>query len=334
MIFPGPFISRNFLGKHPFFWVLIKHNKFLPVLAFILLVLNPQTGFSDTALSDDEFSLEKPYHPKQFKWVVGSHIAGFTGTMLLLNEAWYKNHPRSSFHFHNDLADWKQMDKGGHVVSAYHLSRFSHYSFRWAGLTNNQSAFWGGISANLFLATIEVLDGFSKEWGASWSDLAANITGSATFYLQQIYWQEQKIIWKYSFSKSGLYQYRPDLLGSNLAENMLKDYNGITYWLSFNLHSLLGKPESMPPWLNLSAGYGAYGMLGSISNPAMHNGELLPHFERYRSFYLAPDIDYSRIQVNSEILQAIFTALNFIKFPAPALEYNRVQGVRVHWVFF
>ena len=96
----------------------------------------------------------------------------------------------------------------------------------------------------------------------------------------------------------------------------------------------MGKPENNPLRLIISAGYGANGMLGSISNPAMHNGELLPYFERYRSFYLAPDIDYSRIQVNSEILQSIFTVLNFIKFPAPALEYNRLHGVQFHWVFF
>jgi hypothetical protein len=304
------------------------------ILILTLLVFNSKMVYPCSASSDDEPYLEKSSDPQRLNWVAGAHIAGFTGSMLLLNEAWYKDHPRSSFHFHDDLADWKQMDKGGHVVSAYHLSRFSHYSFRWAGLTNNQSALWGGISANLFLATIEILDGFSEEWGASWSDFAANITGSASFYMQQVYWQEQKIIWKYSFSRSGLDQYRPDLFGSNLAENMLKDYNGITYWLSFNLHSLLGKPENVPPWLNLSAGYGAYGMLGSISNPVSHNGEYLPHFNRYKSFYLAPDIDYSRIQTNSEIFQSVFTALNFIKFPTPALEYNQEHGVRFHWVFF
>jgi hypothetical protein len=32
-------------------------------------------------------------------------------------------------------------------------------------------------------------------------------------------------------------QYRPNVLGSSLAEQILKDYNGQTYWLSVNLHS-------------------------------------------------------------------------------------------------
>lgn len=334
MIFPGPFISRYFSKRQHFFWSLVKQSKLSLTLILTLLVFNTKMVYPCSALSDDEPNAEKSNDSHRLNWVAGAHIAGYTGSMLLLNEAWYKNHPRSSFHFHDDLHDWKQMDKGGHIVSAYHLSRFSHFSFRWAGLNNQQSALWGSVSANLFLATIEVLDGFSEEWGASWSDFAANLTGSASFYFQQIYWQEQKISWKYSFSQSGLQKYRPDLLGSNLAENMLKDYNGITYWLSFNLHSLLGKPENIPPWLNLSAGYGANGMLGSISNPASHNGEPLPYFDRYRSFYLAPDIDYSRIRVNSEILQSILNTLNFIKFPAPAIEYNTVNGFVFHWIFF
>jgi len=329
-------IKRNFSKGFFLFWIAEKYRFFSAILLLACLTFIQLNSYSTNlvSLSENEVNPEKSYNPARLKWVTGAHIAGFTGSLLLLNEAWYKNHPRSSFHFHDDLHDWKQMDKGGHIVSAYHLSRFSHYSFRWSGLNNRQSALWGSISANLFLATIEVLDGFSEEWGASWSDFAANLTGSASFYFQQIFWQEQKISWKYSFSQSGLQKYRPDLLGSNLAENMLKDYNGITYWLSFNLHSLLGKPENIPPWLNLSAGYGAYGMLGSISNPASHNGEPLPYFDRYRSFYLAPDIDYSRIWVNSEILQSILNTLNFIKFPAPAIEYNTVNGFVFHWIFF
>jgi hypothetical protein len=53
-------------------------------------------------------------------------------------------------------------------------------------------------------------------------------------------------------------QYRQtNVLGSSLAEQMLKDYNGQTYWLSVNLHSFYKNPK----WLNLAIGYGANGML-------------------------------------------------------------------------
>ncbi len=267
-------------------------------------------------------------------WVSGGHVVVYTGALITLDQLWYSDYPRSRFHFHDDLSHWKQMDKAGHALTAYHFSKLSHQTFRWAGLTNNQAALWGSISGNVFLTTIEILDGFSEQWGASWSDLAANIVGSLFFYTQQTLWHEQKVIWKYSFSQSGLEKHRPDLLGGNLAENMLKDYNGQTYWLSFNLHSLAGESTYLPPWLNIAAGYGAMGMLGSEKNPQTYHDSPLPQMTRYRQFYLSPDIDLSRIPVSSPTLQYVFDILNFIKLPAPAFEYNTQTGFQFHWMFF
>ncbi|MFW5706422.1 MAG: DUF2279 domain-containing protein [Bacteroidota bacterium] len=272
--------------------------------------------------------------PYRLHLVTTAHVIGYTGTLLMLNELWYKDHPRSSFHFFNDSGHWKQMDKAGHTVTAFHFSKLSYRTFRWAGLDNKQATLWGSISGSAFLTTIELLDGFSREWGASWADIGANTFGALSFMMQQYWWQEQKILWKYSFSPSNLSQYRPGLLGSTFAENLIKDYNGQTFWLSFNLRSLLGAKNSLPPWLNVALGYGAMGMLGSSQNPASHNGRPLPVHNRYRQFYLAPDIDFSRIPTRSPTLQQILTTLNFIKFPAPALEYNSEHGWVLHWVFF
>lgn len=53
---------------------------------------------------------------------------------------------------------------------------------------------------------------------------------------------------KYSFHQTKYSQYRPDLLGSNIIENSIKDYNGMTIWLSFNIKSLiLKKTANSPP---------------------------------------------------------------------------------------
>lgn len=266
--------------------------------------------------------------------VSSAHIAGYTGALLVLNHMWYRDFPRSSFHFHDDLAHWKQMDKGGHITAGYHLSRLSYKSFQWAGLENNKAALWGAISGNLFLSTIEILDGFSEQWGASWSDLAANAIGSLTFYGQQVTWQQQRIAWKYSYSQTGIEKYRPDLLGANLAENIIKDYNGLTFWLSFNINSFSPENSFIPDWLNIALGYSGMGMLGSSTNPDFHNGIALPDYTRYRQLYLAPDIDLSRIPTSSNTLQQILSVLNFLKFPTPALEYNTHTGLVFHWVFF
>jgi hypothetical protein len=88
----------------------------------------------------------------------------------------------------------------------------------------------------LLLTAVEVLDGFSSEWGASSGDIIANASGTA-FVSQELLWKEQRITPKFSFHTTQYAQYRPNVLGSSLAEQMLKDYNGQTYWLSVNLHS-------------------------------------------------------------------------------------------------
>jgi len=186
----------------------------------------------------------------------------------------------------------------------------------------------------LFMTTIEVLDGFSEEWGFSWGDQAANVIGSGLFYFQQIAWESQKMKVRYSYSSSGLQEYRPDLFGTNVAEHILKDYNGMTFWLSANMNMFSKEREIFPPWLNMAIGYSADGMLGSVENPAEHNGQILHEMQRYRQWFLAPDIDFSQIDTDSQFLTIVFKALDFVKFPAPAVEYNRKHGWRVHLVYF
>lgn len=267
-------------------------------------------------------------------FVAGIQVGGYSVALIALNEAWYKDYPRTRFHFHDDLPDWFQQDKLGHVAATYHLGRLSAASFRWAGLENNPSAWWGMASGLGFITAVEILDGFSLEWGASLSDMAANTFGAAAFLSQQLAWKEQRFFIKYSYSGSGLAQYRPALLGSTLPEQMLKDYNGQTFWLSMNLRAFLPPESRFPAWLNLALGHGAYGMLGSRANPAFFEGVPLPQMNRYRQWYLAPDIDFSRIPVNNPWLKSFLSTLNFLKMPAPALEYNPEQGLRFHWIFF
>src|SRR5690606_1550417 len=52
-------------------------------------------------------------------------------------------------------------------------------------------------------------------------------------------------------------------------------------------------------------------------------------FTRCRQFYLAPDIDLTKIKTNSRVLKFIFEATRYIKFPLPELEYNSKN----QWVF-
>ena len=193
----------------------------------------------------------------------------------------------------------------------------------------------GGSLGFVFLGIVEVFDGMSSGWGFSWGDMAANTFGTALFMSQQLLWHEQKITMKYSFHQTKYSQYRPDLLGSNIIENSIKDYNGMTIWLSFNIKSLILKKDSkFPSWINVAIGLGADGMTGAFENVSSHNGIPVPEYQRCRQFYISPDIDLTRIPTNNKFLKTTLKILNFIKIPLPALEYNSNGNFVWHWIYF
>ena len=57
-----------------------------------------------------------------------------------------------------------QMDKVGHVISAYQASKWVYGAMRWSGMKNKNAALFGMGVGTAFQATIEILDGFSSEW--------------------------------------------------------------------------------------------------------------------------------------------------------------------------
>ncbi len=272
-------------------------------------------------------------YEKRKKILTYGATAAYAGSMTLLYQAWYKNYKQSPFHFYNDNDNWMLADKMGHTFTSYQISRLGHGASKWAGYPENTSVWVGGATGFVFQTVIEVLDGFSAGWGASPGDLAANTLGSALFISQQKLWQQQRITIKLSYHHTKFNNYRPDLLGSNEIESILKDYNGLTIWLSGNLKSFW--PESaLPDWLNMAVGYNAYGMTGASSNSMSYNGNPIPEFDRTRRFLLSPDIDWTNIESDSRFVTMLLKGLSFIKLPAPALEWNQKNGLRVHLVYF
>lgn len=267
--------------------------------------------------------------------VLGTEAALYVGSMTGLYYLWYAGYPQSSFHFYNDNAEWLQMDKAGHSMSSYHVGLMGYEALRLAGCDEKRSILYGGPIGFIFLTTVEVFDGLSDGWGFSWGDIAANAFGTGLFMGQQALWHEQRISMKYSYHHTQYAQYRPDLLGSNLPERMLKDYNGQTIWLSFNIKSLFLNNESrFPSWLNIALGYSGDGMTGAFDNTLTHNGKTIPEFTRTRQFVLSPDIDLTRIPVNNKFLKTTLKVLSFIKFPMPAVMLDTNGDFTWHWLYF
>jgi uncharacterized protein YfiM (DUF2279 family) len=265
------------------------------------------------------------------KWIVGiGTVAAYATSFIYLNEAWYKGYPRSSFHTFNDAGEWKQMDKVGHAWTAYNTGRGTTGLWRWAGVHEKNSILMGSGTSLLYMLAIEYLDGRSAGWGWSWTDVAADFSGSILFSAQELGWKQQKIQLKFSSHKKiyeqPLNERANNLFGKSFYERLLKDYNTQTYWLSFNISSFL-KKKNVPDWLNISFGYGAEGMFGGYENIAYDKtGAIIfdrRDIERYRQWYFAPDVDFTKIKTSNKLLRTVFYALNAVKFPSPALEFSK-----------
>lgn len=248
-----------------------------------------------------------------------------------MNQLWYADYPKSDFHFINDNAQWLQMDKAGHVFSAYQFGRFSKEALQWSGVSRKNQLLYGATLGFVFLSAVEVMDGYSSNWGASIGDVAANASGTVMYLSQELLWNEQRIVPKFSFHTTPYAQVRPNVLGNTLSEQILKDYNGQTYWLSVNLHSFI-KDSKVPKWFNIAVGYGAEGMI--TGNDAFINTIFLPESKRYRQFYFSFDADLTKIPTKSHLLKTFFSIFNSVKIPAPTFEINGKGNFKFHYIYF
>lgn len=253
-----------------------------------------------------------------------------TVSLVGLNQLWYADYKQSNFHTINDSSEWVQMDKFGHVFSSYHMGRIGADALAWSGVSEKDQLIYGATLGFAYLGVVEVFDGFSEEWGFSWTDILANATGTGLYVGQQLLWNEQRITLKYSFHKTQYASQNPNKLGEGLMEEMLKDYNGQTYWLSFNLHSFFNE-STIPKWFNVALGYGAEGMLTG-ENENVDNFVITQN--RARQYYLSLDVDLSKIETKSHVLKTIFSVFNAIKVPFPAMEFTEKNGIKVHGIYF
>lgn len=265
--------------------------------------------------------------------VVGIESGLYAASMVGLNQLWYKEYPKQKFHFFNDNKEWLQMDKMGHVFSAYYIGLIGMETFDWCHTKENTKVWLGGSLGFIFLSTIEVLDGYSAGWGFSVGDLTANTAGYLLAASQQQLWKEQKIMLKVSFHETEFAQQRPNALGASYAQQILKDYNGQTYWLSFAIKEFLPKKSKFPNWLNIAIGYGATGMYGADDNIWQSNGATydFSQVQRKRRLLLSLDINLWKIKTKNKFINSVFKTVGWIKIPAPAFEFGTNK---FHWLYY
>lgn len=255
-------------------------------------------------------------HIKRIRTLLLAEGAAYTGLMIGLHELWYKDQERSAFHFFNDNREWQQVDKVGHAYSTHQLSRIQYQALKWAGMPERKAALWSSLGGLAWMLPIEILDGFSAAYGASSGDLLANTSGALLFGSQQLLWGQQRLMPKFSFHPSRWAAKRPNLLGTSYPEQLLKDYNGQTYWLSADLNAFTG--GKTPRWLNLALGYGASGMV--YAHPEQNKAW---GYQSYAQVFIAPDLNLRHIRTNKKAMKLLLFILDGIHLPAPALEFSQ-----------
>lgn len=284
----------------------------LRIIVTFLVIFSTGLSFAQRA-----FEHSDTINKKRFIGVNSIVISAWSGSMIGLSQIWYKDIPKSNFHTFNDSKNWLQMDKAGHFYASYKINELTSSMVQWSGASNN-TALWIGTATSVgYQTTFELFDGYSQEWGFSWSDVLANTLGSASYLGQQIAWNEERIIPKFSFAPTIFAKERPTILGGNYSESLLKDYNGQTYWLSFSPGTFL-KNSKIPKWACISLGYSAHEKLVGDQGYYISPMTGKEYFEK-RELLLSLDIDFSRLPIKRKWLKVLVRQLNYLKVPFPSI---------------
>lgn len=286
-------------------------------IAFIIILSTSLLNAQDSTSVDQ-------INRKRLNTVIIGGTVAYGVTLYGLHELWYSEGESQPFTFFNDHAEWNQIDKIGHFYSSFYFSYGTSKALQWCSVRKTKADFYGALTGFLIMLPIEIMDGYSASYGASSGDLIAN-AGGAFFYLgQTLLWNEPRIYPKFSFHTTEYARERPNVLGNTLSSELLKDYNGQTYWLSFDMDKFI----PFPKWLNLAVGYGADGMVyaNDRSNTAMG-------YDAYRQYYFALDPDLTAIKTKSKALKTLFFFISMIKIPAPTVEFSE-RGTTFHLFYF
>lgn len=260
---------------------------------------------------------------RRLRTVVIVGAATYGAGLAGLSHLWYKESSRQSFTFFNDVNEWKQVDKVGHLFSAFYLSYGTEKLLQWSGVPDDKTALPAAVAGFLLLLPIEIMDGFSSDYGASVGDLAANALGAALFLGQKKAWGDVRIYPKFSYHATDYPLIRPEALGDTFAARLIKDYNAQTYWLSVDADKFF----AFPKWLNLAVGYGVADMPHALERSNRQKG-----YDPYRQYYFSLDPDLTAIPTRSKAVRTVLTILNVIKIPSPTVEFSR-KGTRFHWFY-
>ena len=88
---------------------------------------------------------------KRLKAVILTESILYVGVLAGLSTQWYADNEQGNFHFFNDNRQWLQMDKVGHLASAYQTGKVGIDVLKWSGVNQKKAAYYGGALGLAFL---------------------------------------------------------------------------------------------------------------------------------------------------------------------------------------
>jgi len=230
-------------------------------------------------------------------------IATGIGVHIYQANAWWRNND-SKFKIKNDWVYAKGIDKVGHFYATNLIGHAFSATLEAGNLSAEKSQLYGGIGAFAFQTFVEIEDGFGPDWGFSPTDWLFDFLG-ASFFVSQYYFPYLKNI-QPRFSYIPSLKYRNGLHKGN----MIDDYEGQKYWLSFRMKEMLPNNISKywPSFLMLAAGVGVRELDGSGGGR--------------HEFYIALDFDAEEIPIYGKFWVFIKNTLNYFHFPMPGIRIS------------
>lgn len=258
----------------------------------------------------------------------------YSSTLIVLLITWYQLDTSVPFHWFDDSKGWLLIDKFGHSFTAFVECSLLYKVWNWTGLSKNKCLIISTTMAFISQSSYEIFDGFSAGYGASFSDIFANLFGVLLYSVQILLFNKLLIESKFSFHTTVYAHLRPTFFGENILQQFLKDYNGQTYWFTFDINQLLNR-RILPPWLFISVGYAAEGLLGGDDNIWISKDGMVHDYSNIqRTSRILFTIDFNWSLIKNPTLNSIGQFFNYAKFPTPTLEINLDKGFIFHWLYF
>jgi hypothetical protein len=298
-------------------------------------------GIGMTAYADDLPSLgennEEMFNPWRSRVLLSSYVAGtaFYG----IHSWWGKDTEKHeidaqgrvhtvmvsnrSSHFHVNKEGWfgkdtpnGGADKLGHAFSFYLSTRLLTRGLEWSGYARESAALLAGSTSALVSLAVEVMDGYTLEYGFSKEDLVMNLAGVAA-----------AIALEYQPTWDDVFDFRVHYLRSDDAKRLgerdpISDYSGQTYLLAAKASGIPAlKDHAWLRYLELSVGYGSRGYQPN-PGPALDTQDK----QRYVFYGLSVNLSevlratmFKRNQAPTRVQAVSESVLEYLQLPGTAV---------------